>query len=97
MERGTSGILERITDCIANHACLVRFTILTQNGSGGVETINHLAFGIHTQVTSLNVFLGIVPRASTVVQEGCDDNTTHCSDHQQTCFGLMDRGYIQLQ
>src|SRR5438552_12323552 len=88
VERGASCILERITDGIANHACLVRFTVLTQNSSGSVEAINHFALGIHTQVTSLDIFLGIVPRASTVVQESCNDNTTHCSDHQQTCFGL---------
>src|SRR5207248_6917453 len=86
--RGASCILERITDGIANHACLVRFTSLTQNSSGSVEAINHLSFGIHTQVTSLDIFLGIVPRASTVVQESCNDNTTHCPNHQQTCFVL---------
>src|SRR6266699_959844 len=88
MERWASGILERIADSVANHACLVWFALLSQNGPTGVETINHLSFGIHTQVTRFDVLLGIVPGASTVVQEGCDDNTTHCSDHQQTCFGL---------
>src|SRR5260370_38763509 len=75
VERGASSILERIADGIANHACLVRFTIFTQNGSSGVETVNHLAFGIHTWVTSLDVLFGIVPPAPTVVRKGGYDKT----------------------
>src|SRR5579864_1585388 len=66
VERWAGSILERITDGVANHACLVRLTLLPENRSIGVETINHLTLAIYSQVTSFDVLLGIVPRATTV-------------------------------
>src|SRR5258708_4353074 len=88
VERWTGGILERITDSIANHACLVRLTLLTQDSAVGVETVNHLALLIHAQVAGLDVLLCIVPCTAAVVQEGCDDDTAHRTDHQHASFGL---------
>src|SRR5205823_14746595 len=72
VERWTGGILEGITNGIANHTGLMRLALLTQDGGIGVEAINHLTSRIHAQVTCLDVLLRIVPGAAAVVQDGCN-------------------------
>src|SRR3989442_3239205 len=88
VERWTSGILERITDGITNHTGLMRLTLLTQDSAVRIKTINHLTFRVHAQVACLDVLLRIVPRTTTVVKEGCNDDTTHGANHEHTSFGL---------
>src|SRR5579884_1128840 len=87
VERWASGVFEGITNCVADYTSFVRFALLTENGTVGVKTLNHLALSIDAQVASLDIFLGIVPRATTIIQEERKHDTTHCADHQHTGFG----------
>src|SRR5579863_714462 len=77
VKRWACRVLEGIANGVADHACLVRFALLTLDGASSVEAINHFALGVGAQVASLNVLLGIVPRATAIVEEGCQDDTTH--------------------
>ena len=66
----------------------MRFTLLTQDSTLRIKGINHLTFFVNAQVASFNVFLRIVPRATTIVQEKGEDDTAHSTDHQQTSLSL---------
>ena len=66
----------------------MRLALFAQNDTVRVEAINHLALLIDAQVAGLDVLLGVVPCAAAIVQEGCDDDTAHRTNHQQACFGL---------
>src|SRR5437588_246082 len=88
VKRRTSSILEGITNRVTNHASLVRLTLLAENDTVGVEAINHLTLCVHTQIASFNVLLRVVPCATTVIQEGTDNDTTHRTDHEHTSFSL---------
>src|SRR5260370_31608608 len=88
VQRWPSGILEGVADGIANHASLMRFALLTQDGTFRIKGINHLTSFVDAQVASFNVFLRIVPRATTIVQEKGEDDTAHSTDHQQTSLSL---------
>src|SRR5579884_781241 len=88
VERGACGILERITNGVTNHASFVRFAFLTENSAGLVETVNHLAFCVHPQITCFDILLRVVPCATAVVEEQSKNDTTHCPNHQHACFRL---------
>src|SRR5437764_10387276 len=66
----------------------MRFTLLTQDSTLRIKGINHLTFFVNAQVASFNVFLRIVPRATTIVQEKGEDDTAHGTDHQRTSLSL---------
>ncbi len=88
VQRWAGGILEGIAHGITDHAGLMRLALFTQDCSALIETVNHLTFGIHAQVTCFDVLLGIVPCAAAVIEEEGKDDTTHRTDHQQARLGL---------
>src|SRR5260370_7458214 len=85
VQRWPSGILEGVADGIANHASLMRFALLTQDGTFRIKGINHLTSFVDAQVASFNVFLRIVPRATTILHENATTHPAHSPDlHQPT-------------
>src|SRR5579872_4577336 len=86
VQRWACGILERIADGIANYTGLVRLAFLTQNSTFRIETANHLAFSVYAQVASLDILLGVVPRAAAIVQEEGKYDTAHGANHQHSCL-----------
>src|SRR5260370_1229008 len=98
VERWTGGILERITDSIANHACLVRLALLTQDSAVGGVTGNPRALLLHAHVAGLDGLLGIVPstpRAEAEDQRPADQCCDEDHDIREVsavdCAGVFER------
>src|SRR5258708_33089477 len=55
VQRGTSGILERIAHGIAHNAGLVRLTLLAQNNAGLVVGTDHFALSVDAHAASFDL------------------------------------------
>src|ERR671912_2358378 len=77
VEGGARGVLERVADRVADDRGCVGVGLLAKHVPVSIE-----------QMARLHVLLGVVPRSTAVVQDGCEHDARDGPDHQHAGDGL---------